>query len=344
MTSFPDGVDADALARWMDTQGLPGADFEAVESISGGTQNIMLRFDRGGRSFVLRRPPLHKRRNSDKTMGREARVLGALADSDVPHPHLIAACEDPDVIGAAFYLMEPIEGFNIGQGLPEAHRASDAMRHEMGLSMADGIAQLGEVDYLAVGLEDFGKPDGYLERQVSRWKGQLDSYAEFEGYPGHGIEGVDEVGRWLDANRPSGYRPGILHGDYHVLNVMFRNDAPELAAIVDWELCTIGDPLLDLGALVAFSTQAPDDPPLLPAWANFPSRDALLERYARTSTRDITPIAWFEVLACYRLGIILEGTRARAFAGQAPKETADLLRERTLMLLEKALHRVRRSR
>ena len=344
MTTFPEGVDAHALSQWMDEQGLPRGGFVEVEAISGGTQNIMLRFGRGGTTFVLRRPPLHKRRNSDSTMGREARVLAAIAGTDVPHPRLIAACDDVDVLGAAFYLMEPIEGFNVGQGLPPAHSESDAMRREMGLSMADGIARLGEVDFREVGLADFGKPEGYLERQVSRWKGQLDSYDDFDGYPGPEIPGVDEVGEWLDVHLPAGYRAGILHGDYHIANVMFRNDAPALAAIVDWELSTIGDPLLDLGALVAFSTQAEDDPPLLPAWPNFPTRDDLLERYAKTSTRSIDAIGWYEVLACYRLGIILEGTRARAFAGQAPQETADFLRERTLALFDKALHRVRRSR
>ena len=343
MTTEPEGVDLTALSAWMDAQALPRGPIEQLEPLGGGTQNIMLRFSRGGRGFVLRRPPLHKRRNSDATMGREARVLRALAGSDVPHPSLVAACEDLEVLGAAFYLMEPVDGFNAAQGLPPLHAGSDAIRREMGLSMADGIARLGEVDYRAVGLEGLGRPEGYLERQVSRWLGQLESYAGFAGYPGHGLDGVEVVADWLAANLHSDYRPGILHGDYHVANVMFRNDGPQLAAIVDWELTTIGDPLLDLGALLAFAPGGDERVSLLPAWPAYPSRAELFERYAETSTRALDAIAWYEVLACFRLGIILEGTRARAFAGQAPMETADYLRERTLELLEKAKALVARA-
>ena len=337
MTTAPEGVDLDALSAWMDAEALPRGPIEDLELLGGGTQNIMLRFARGGRVFVLRRPPLHKRKNSDATMGREARVLRALAGTDVPHPGFVAGCDDVDVLGAAFYLMQPVEGFNPAQGLPTLHAESDAIRREM----ADGIARLGEVDYLAVGLEGLGKPDGYLERQVSRWLGQLESYAGFEGYPGHGLEGVDAVAQWLAANLPADYRPGILHGDYHIANVMFRNDGPELAAIVDWELTTIGDPLLDLGALLAFSPGDGAAVSLLPAWPGYPGRAELLARYAETSTRKLDAVAWYEVLACFRLGIILEGTRARAFAGQAPMETADYLRERTVELLAKARALVR---
>ncbi len=340
--SFPDGIDPKALSQWMDEQGLPRGEFEAVAPIGGGTQNIMLRFSRGGAEYVLRRPPLHKRRNSDSTMMREARVQAAIADTNVPHPRLVAACEDLDVIGAAFYLMEPVDGFNISQGFPKAIEESDTLRHHMGLSMTDGIARLGEVDYLAVSLDGHGKPEGYLERQVSRWRGQLEGYSEFEGYPGPDIPSVDEVAAWLEANRPTDYRAGILHGDYHVGNVMFRSDTGDLAAICDWELSTIGDPLLDLGALLSMATRNEDDPPNLASWPGFPSREEVLARYAETSTRSLDAIGWYEVLACYRLGIILEGTRARAFAGKASMDTADFLRQNTLALFDKATHRVRR--
>jgi aminoglycoside phosphotransferase (APT) family kinase protein len=247
------GVDLDALRAWMDGEGLGEGPLEDVEQLAGGNQNVLVRFERAGRAYVLRRPPLHKRANSDETMRREARVLAALAGSDVPHPGLIASCGDVDVLGAAFYLMEPIDGFNPASGLPEPHRSDAAMRRELGFGMVDGIAALARVDHVAVGLGDFGKPDGWLERQVGRWRSQLDSYAEHEGYPGPDIPGVDRVSAWLDDHRPDGWRPGIIHGDFHLANVLVRPDAPELAAIVDWELCTIGDPLLDLGHLLARS-------------------------------------------------------------------------------------------
>lgn len=333
------GVDLDALRAWMDGEGLGDGPLEHVEQLAGGTQNVLVRFERAGRAYVLRRPPLHKRANSDETMRREARVLAALAGSDVPHPGLIAACGDVDVLGAAFYLMEPIDGFNPASGLPEPHRSDAAMRRELGFGMVDGIAALARVDHVAVGLGDFGKPDGWLERQVGRWRSQLDSYAEHEGYPGPDIPGVDRVSAWLDDHRPDGWRPGIIHGDFHLANVLVRPDAPQLAAIVDWELCTIGDPLLDLGHLLATwpDPDAPGGGAVGAGIPDLPTGDELVDRYVDATGRARDDVAWFHVLAAYRLGIILEGTHARAFAGKAPKEVGDLLHATTVGLFERAL-------
>jgi len=338
-----EGVDLGRLAQWMDEVGLPNGPLQKLHQLGGGTQNVMLRFERGGRGFVLRRPPPHKRSNSDETMRREARVLRAIAGSEVPHPGFIAGCDDLEVIGAAFYLMEPIDGFNPTTGLPELHASSDAIRHEMGLSMARAIAKLGELDYRAVGLDGFGKPDGYLERQVGRWRSQLESYSEHEGYPGPDIPGLDRVARWLEDHQPTDFRAGIIHGDFHAANVMFRFDGPQLAALVDWELSTVGDPLLDLGWLLATTPDASLGNDGLAAWANFPSHAALTARYGEISTRDLAAIAWYEVLACYKLGIILEGTHARVFAGKAPKATGDLLHAQTIALFQKAVARIARG-
>ena len=141
-------VDLDRLAAWMDERGLEtGKPIEEAERPPGGTQNILIRFRRGDRWFMLRRPPMSPRMNGSETMRREARVLGALAGSDVPHPGLIAGCPDEDVLGAAFYLMEPIDGFNATVGLPPLHAGSPQVRREMGLSLVDGIAALGRVDH-----------------------------------------------------------------------------------------------------------------------------------------------------------------------------------------------------
>src|SRR6185369_12573617 len=131
------------------------------------------------------------------------------------------------------------------------HAGDPTIRHAMGLEAAAALACLGRVDYQAVGLGDFGRPEGFLDRQVGRWMGELDSYARYEGYRGPEIPGLERVAAWLDANRPRSFTPGILHGDYHLANVMYAHDGPRLAAIVDWEMCTIGDPLLDLGWLIA---------------------------------------------------------------------------------------------
>ena len=338
-----EGVDLDALAAWMDGEGLGGGAVEEVRVLAGGTQNILLRFARGGREYVLRRPPVHKRANSDETMRREARVLGALRGcDDVPHPGLIGSCPDEDVLGAAFFLMEPVDGFNPTSGLPEPHASDPDLRHRMGLEMPDAIAALHRVDHLAVGLDGFGKPDGYLERQVERWRAQLESYAGLDGYPGPEIPGVDHVAAWLERNRPEASPPGIIHGDFHLANVLFDPASPRLLAMVDWELSTIGDPLVDLGQLLA-TWPADDDPtPVftkVDPWDGFPGPDELVRRYAEGTERDLSAVRWYEVLACYRLGIILEGTHARACAGKASKEVGDLLHAVTLALFDRATRR-----
>lgn len=332
---FP-GVDLDVLRAWMDGRGLGEGALEGPSLIAGGTQNVLLRFRRAGREFVLRRPPMHKRANSDETMRREARVLGALAGSGVPHPGLIAAEPDPEVLGASFYLMEPVDGFNATLGLPPRFAGDPTWQHEMGLSMADAIAALAAVDHVAVGLADLGRADGWAERQVGRWRKQLDSYSELPGYPGPDLPGVDRVGEWLDMHRPTDVRPGLMHGDFHFGNVLVRHDRPALAAIVDWELVTIGDPLLDLGHLLA-TWPATDGPGITFAASALPTHDEVIARYASASARPLDDISWFRVLACYRLGLILEGTHARACAGLAPKEIGDQLHAHTVALLEQAL-------
>lgn len=330
-----EGVDLEILHRWLDDRGIGEGPIEDVEPISGGTQNILVRLRRGDREVVLRRPPLHKRANSDETMRREARVLAAVAGTGVPHPALVAAESDDTVLGAAFYVVEPVAGFNPSLGLP-APFAAPAWQHAMGLSVVDAVAALGSVDHVAVGLADFGRGEGWLERQVGRWRRQLDGYRQFEGYSAPRIPGVDEVGAWLDTHRPSSTVLGIIHGDVHFANVLVRHHEPRLAALVDWELATIGDPLLDLGHLLATwpSGQAAG---VGTAASGLPTRTELIDRYAQRTGREMSSIDWFQVLACYRLGLILEGTHARACAGLAPKDIGDALHDHTVRLFEQAL-------
>lgn len=328
----------DGLAEWMSAQGLGDGPLEDVARISGGTQNIMLRFTRSGREYVLRRGPEHLRPRSNVVIMRETEVLAALAGSDVPHPRLIASCADVDVLGdAVFYLMEPVDGFNAGQELPQLHAGDPAVRFGMGLSMAESLAKLGAVDYEAVGLSDYGKPEGFLERQVPRWLSELEGYREFDNYPGPDIPGVDDVARWLDAGRPAHWTPGIMHGDYHAANVMFSRTGPEVVAIVDWEMSTIGDPLLDLGWLLATWGQSPAFGGQLFEHDGMATQSDLVEQYARNTTRDLSHVTWYTVLACFKLGIVLEGTHARAYAGKAPREIGDLLHAATVQLFDQAL-------
>ncbi|WGL54001.1 phosphotransferase family protein [Nocardioides sp. BP30] len=335
-------VDLAAVRRWMDARGLGEGPLEQIAAMTGGTQNIMLRFRRADRPYVLRRGPEHLRKHSNASIMRECRVLAGLGGTPVPHPSFIAACEDPSVLaGAVFYLMEPVEGFNAGVELPSPHADEPSLRHRMGLEMARSLAALAEVDHEAVGLAGFGKPDGFLERQVGRWLGELATYDDLEGYPGPEIGDVQGLARWLDERRPARFAPGILHGDYHASNVMFARTGPEVAAIVDWEMSTIGDPLLDLGWLLAtwdLPGGSADFGGRLMEAGGVATQSELVEAYAAAggARRDLDRMDWYVVLACLKLGIILEGTHARACAGLAPVEVGDRLHDAAVRLLERA--------
>jgi aminoglycoside phosphotransferase (APT) family kinase protein len=335
---WQDLIDLALLARWMDAQGLGAGPIDHPRTLGGGTQNVLLFFERDGRSYVLRRPPPHPRPASNETIRREIRILGAIANTAVPHPALIAGCGDEAVLGTAFYLMEPVDGFNATVAMPTLHAGDPAIRHAMGLSLIDGIAALGQVDHLAVGLADFGKPEGFLQRQPARWLSQLESYAASPGWPGPGgLPGVTRVADWLTRHTPRHFAPGIMHGDFHLANVMFRHNGPQLAAIVDWELATIGDPLLDLGWLLATWPEAGEAWAVgVTPWDGFPTPAELIAHYRGQTTRDLSAIDWYAVLACFKLAIILEGTHARACAGAAPTDTGDRLHAHAVGLFERA--------
>ncbi len=332
-------IDAAVLEGWMDGRGIGSGPIRDIVSLAGGSQNILLRFSRGDDSYVFRRPPAHPRPESNETMRREARILAALDHTPVPHPALIAACGDESVLGTAFYIMAPVDGFNPASGLPALHAASPDVRHRMGLALVEGIAALGALDHIALGLADFGRAEGYLERQVARWQRQLVGYSTTPEWDGRAALGdVDRVGDWLAANRPARFTPGIIHGDYHLANVMVRNDGPELAAIVDWELATIGDPLIDLGWLLATWPDAEGNGgtmKIMP-WAGFPTADELVAHYAARSDRDVSHIGWYRVLAAYKLAILLEGTYARSCAGKAPRDVGEKLHGRAVALFGRA--------
>lgn len=334
-------IDFLRLNRWLLAQGLADGELQGPTLLAGGTQNLIVRFRCGGREFVLRKAAGTAYANGSETMRREARILAALAGTDVPHARLIAACEDDAVLGGAFYLMEPVEGFNVGMGMPEPHASQPAMRRAMGFALIDGLAALRRVDPVAAGLSDFGHLDGFLERQVSRWRTQLESYARYEGWPGaNGLPQVEAVGRWLEQHMPKGFTPGILHGDYHIKNVLFRPDSPALAAIVDWELSTVGDPMIDLGWLMAtWRGQGADDPgsPIeIEPWSGFPTAAELVDCYAERTGADVSQARWYGVLACYKLGLLLEGTFARSCAGKADPALGQRFHHNAVNLLQRA--------
>lgn len=334
------GVDLDRLTAWLRESGTSDAPVEDVRAVGGGTQNIMVAFRSGALDVVLRRGPLHPRERTNEALRREMRLLRALAPTPVPHPRVVAACEDPDVLGGSvFYLAERVEGRNPVLGLPDGVADDAAARHAMGISMVDALATLALVDHEAVGLGDFGRPAGFLERQVPRWRGELARYAELTGDADHGLPGVEELAAWLERHRPATFAPGVMHGDYHLANVMFRTDAPAVAAIVDWEMATIGDPLLDLGWMLV-TWPEPGRPALiageLATLGGLPDRRELAGRYAERTGRDLADLDWYVALAGFKLAVILEGTCARARAGKADASIGAQLHDAAVEILDRA--------
>lgn len=334
-------VDLARLERWMVANGLGSGPLREPRLLAGGTQNIIVQFRFGSRVFVLRKASRTAHGNGNETMRREARLLQALADTPVPHARLIASCPDEQELDGTFYLMEPIDGFNPGMGLPETHKSSPDYRRRMGFALIDGLASLRQVDYQAVGLTDFGHPEGFLERQVKRWQSQLQSYGRYESWPGAGeLPAVHAIGEWLDQHRPVTFEPGIQHGDFHIKNVLFRHDSSEIAAIVDWELATIGDPMIDLGWLMA-TWQERDGtkggaPFEIQPWEGFPTSDELVTYYAEKTGANVSGANWYGVFACYKLALILEGTYARACAGGVDMELGQTFHGNAVNLLQRA--------
>lgn len=332
-------VDRDRLAAWLRGQGLDG-ELGPLTPVTGGTQNVVLRTTVGRRRLVLRRPPVHPRPESARTIAREITVLGGLAGSDVPHPELVASCTDPAVLGEPFYLMSDVDGVNPGEGASPEQVADPALRRGAVLDLARAAARLGRLDPAAAGLAGLGRPGPFLERQVPRWRAQLASYAQVPGYRPEDLPDVDAAGDWLERHRPPEAEPGVLHGDLHLNNVLLHRTEPRVAALVDWEMSTVGDPLLDLGWLLV---TWPVDPvgfgagTVLAGHGGLPTRAELVAAYAEAGGRDTARATWYAGLAAYKLGIVLEGTRARAAAGQAPRETGERLHGAAVALLELAV-------
>jgi aminoglycoside phosphotransferase (APT) family kinase protein len=259
-------------------------------------------------------------------MLREYRVLAALKDSDVPHPRAIGVCEDEGVLGSCFYVMEHVDGWSPMQmdGVwPAPFDADLDARRGLAFELVDGIAKLGQVDWKAAGLEGFGKPDGFLDRQVDRWLHHLSAFAFRE------LPGLQDAAAWLRMHTPKEFRPGIIHGDYQFANVMFAHGAPaKLAAIVDWEMATVGDPLLDL-AWVLMSWPDPEERSESGSmtyvdYEGMPTRAELTERYASLSGLPTHELDYYIVLARFKMAVVLEGGYARYVQGDAdnPKMAA----------------------
>jgi aminoglycoside phosphotransferase (APT) family kinase protein len=310
----PARIDLARLAEWMDGAALPGKG-EPVDAgfLSGGTQNVIYRIRRGEKVCVLRMPPPEAPPDRDKGILREWRIIEALDGTDVPHTAAIAVCPDASVLGRPFYLMGFVDGWSpmdLDQGRwPEPFDSDTAARAGLSYQLAEGIALLSKIDWKAKGLHDLGRPDGFHERQVDRWT------AFFKRIKGREIDGLDVATTWLRNHRPLDFIPGLMHGDYQFANVMYRHGAPaQMAAIVDWEMGTVGDPKLDLGWMVQSWPEDTDAPSAMSYvdMRSMPSRTEVIDHYAKVSGRQVDDLDYYLVLAKWKLAIVLEQGFQRA--------------------------------
>jgi aminoglycoside phosphotransferase (APT) family kinase protein len=287
-----------------------------AELITGGRSNLTYALDAGDHAWVLRRPPLGHAPATAHDMVREHTVVTALAATPVPVPRTVALCTDPTVLGAPFYLMERVDGVVL-RTRSDIGRLEQAERRTVGFAMMDVLADLHGVDPVAVGLESFGTPEGFLARQVRRWGQQFDR-SRSRPLPGIDMLRVRLAGS-VPPPSPSARRSAVIHGDYRLDNIVLDAQTLEIAAVLDWEMSTLGDPLADLGLLVAYCgglgaarsplTQAVGPP------AGFPASDELVARYAeraKLGDADLTALGWTTALGFFTIAVVLEGIHYRS--------------------------------
>ncbi len=342
MTETTEGVDLDRLQAFFaaNVAGATGGPLQAT-LIAGGRSNLTYSITDGASTWVLRRPPLGHVLPTAHDMAREYRVMSALAATAVPVPRTLAMCDDLAVNGAPFYVMELVEGtiYRDGNALATLD-ASDARRASEAL--VDVLVAIHAVDYQSVGLEDFGRPEGFLERQVRRWGEQWERSKTRE------LPNVDELARRLRNALPDSGPPTIVHGDYRLDNTMMAKDDPgKIVAVLDWEMSTLGDPLTDLGLFLLYWGQA--DAQIIATGAaigsqdGFLSRDDIVARYALASGRAVDQLDWYQILASYKLAIIVEGINARYQMGKTLGEGFETMGAMVSGLIDSALEQANRS-
>jgi aminoglycoside phosphotransferase (APT) family kinase protein len=310
----PEGIDRAGVEAWFE-QHVEGVELPlAFERISGGHSNLTYSVGDGtGRRWALRRPPLGKRLGSAHDMAREHKVVSALGPTAVPVAPVVGLCEEESVNGAPFYVMEFVAG-PILRGLAEAEAFPEAaQRQAIGERVADTLVEIHAIDPDTVGLGDLGRKENYVARQLNRWQGQWEKSKTRE------LPAIDAVHERLEARIPAQGPATIVHGDYRLDNMILTPEG-EVAAVVDWELCTLGDPLADVGLLMVYWPERDDEPVALGQPANlapgFPTNEELRDRYAERSGRDLSQLVFFVALGYWKLAIILEGVYARYAAGQ----------------------------
>ena len=336
-TTVPAGFDYAGVSKYF-AQHIPGGDTTlSVSLISGGKSNVTYTVSGGDRTWVLRRPPLGHLLPTAHDMAREYRVLTALRDTGVPVPRTIALCEDAEVTGAPFYVMDYVDGVILADSIPSGFAETEAERREIGLSLATTLARLHAVDYNAVGLGDFGRPEGYLERQVRRWNEQ------WERTKTRPLPEIEDVMRRLQRAMPESPASTIVHGDYRLGNMILdRHQASHILALLDWEMSTLGDPLSDLGYTLLYWVEATDDPTSTVGSAitkqpGFVTRQEIINAYAKASGRDVGSVDYYVVFAAYKLAIICEGIHYRFLNGQTVGQGFEGYGERCEALVRRAL-------
>jgi len=304
-------VNVERLRAWLDGLGLEVGQSITVAPLTSGRSNAMFTIHRGGSRWVLRRPALVAIERADEGMRREFQILDALNGSDVPHPETVALCEDSEVLGCTFFLMQQVDGINPAPPLPEPFTAED--QPSVAFAMVEALAALHDFDWQSNGLADFGKPEGFHERQVDRWTTQLASY------DGRELPGLSRITDFLTANIPGSYKPTLMHGDFHMFNALVAATPPgRVAAILDWETATIGDPLLDLIGFCEIWGKAT----AAPGW---PRRDELIVRYQeRRSLEMPDDLAYYEVLYNFRMAVLLEGIYQRSLHDPSRPDLEDV--------------------
>jgi len=294
----------------------------SIELVSGGKSNLTFVVSSSAGDVVLRRPPLSTVLPTAHDMRREHRVITGLRDTPVPVPRTFAMCTDDDVLGAPFYVMERVHGHIVREKLPDGYADEPAQRRAIGEGLIDVLAELHSVDPQAVGLGDYGKPVGYRDRQVKRWTMQWEATPEPEE-TNDGPE-LDRLAQRLAEQMPDQPVGPIVHGDYRLDNCMLDPDTPgKVAAVLDWELSTLGDPLADLGLLYVYWPEARDgqsrDGTLAVASVTtlegFPTRSELFDRYARRTGRDLSALPWYVGFGAFKLAVVCAGVAARGRAG-----------------------------
>lgn len=310
--SPPPGLDPERLRGHLDRErpGLVGGPLSA-RLIEGGRSNLTYLVTDGAHDWVVRRPPLGHVLATAHDMKREFRVISALHPTAVPVPAPLLLCEDPDVLGAPFYLMEYVRGTPYRTAEQLAPLGPERTRAAL-LGLVDTLVELHAVDPSAVGLADFGRPEGFLDRQLRRWGKQLEASRNRD------LPGVDALHAALGRSLPDSPAPTVIHGDYRLDNVLIGDD-DRIKAVLDWEMSTLGDPLTDLGLLVMYSAplEITGSPISTTAGAaGHPDPAELVARYAAGSGRDTSAIAWYTAFAWFKLAVILEGIHYRYTLGQ----------------------------